>query len=84
METLIAPCPRISAWLDELKCSAEASSRLNVNLQTLSSWNTLWVQLNTQLISQAVKLIQGQLEQGKATESLYVRGSSLDTPTLHN
>lgn len=40
-ETLIALCARMSVWLDELNYSAEASSRRNLNLQTLSSSDTV-------------------------------------------
>lgn len=76
METLVASCPRISAWLSELKCSADTRSRLDLDLQRLSFSDRSWVVLNTQLTMQAVKLIQGELSQGKAMESLYVKISS--------
>ena len=76
METLVASGPRISAWLSELKCSADTRSRLDLDLQRLSFSDKSWVVLNTQLTMQAVKLIKGELSQGKSMESLYVKGSS--------
>ncbi|CAF9928127.1 MAG: hypothetical protein ALECFALPRED_003962 [Alectoria fallacina] len=76
METLIAPCPRINVWLDELKCSADMRSRLDLDLQRLSSSDRSWVLLNTQLTVETTRLIRCKLSQGKATESLYVKESS--------
>ena len=76
METLIVPCPRISTWLDELKCAADAGSQVDINLEKLSSSDRSWVFKNTQLTLQAVKMIRAELSKGKATESLYVKGSS--------
>lgn len=72
METLIAPCPRINVWLDELRCSTDMRNRLDLDLQKLSSSDRSWVLLNTQLTIEAEKLIRRELSQGKATESLYV------------
>ena len=72
METLIASCPRINVWLDELKCSTDMRSRLDLDLQKLSSSDRSWVLLNTQLTIEAERLIRRELSQGRATESLYV------------
>lgn len=76
MESLIVPCPRISAWLDELRDPAVSKEQLDVRLRNLSSSDRSWVLLNTQLAVQAAKLIRQNLSQGKTTESLYVKGSS--------
>ena len=76
MQTLIAPCPRINVWLEELKSSPDMRSRRDLDLQGLSSSDRSWVLLNTQLTVAAEKLIRGELSQGKATESLYVKESS--------
>ena len=76
MESLIAPCPRISAWLNGLKCPKSAREQVDDDLQRLSSSDRSWVLLNTQLTVQAVDIIRRELSKGKTTESLYVRGSN--------
>lgn len=76
MDSLIVPCPRIAAWLDELKDPADSKEDLDIRLQKLSSSDKSWVLRNTQLAVQAARLIRQKLSQGKATESLYVRRSS--------
>ena len=76
METLIAPCPRINVWLDELKRSTDMRGRRDLDLQSLSLSDRSWVLLNTQLTVEAERLIRRELSQGKATESLYVRERS--------
>jgi len=76
METLIAPCPRISVWLDSLKCPAAMRGRLDCKVQGLSSSDRSWVLLNTQLTLEAERLIRRKLSKGKATESLYVKDDS--------
>ena len=75
MDSLIAPCPRISAWLYEFKCSASAREETDNNLQRLSSSDRSWVLLNTQLTVQAVNMIREELSRGKTMESLYVKGN---------
>lgn len=76
METLIAPCPRISAWLDEMNSTEESRRELDLNLQRLSSTDRSWVMFNSQLALQSVRLIRDELSRGKAMESLYESGSS--------
>ncbi|CAF9942774.1 hypothetical protein IMSHALPRED_004725 [Imshaugia aleurites] len=74
MESVMAPCPRVNVWLTELKRPADMQGRLNIDRQGLSSSDCEWVLLNTQLTLQAETLIRKELSQGKATESLYVKG----------
>ena len=74
MESVIAPCPRISVWLTELKRPTGMRGRLDVGRQGLNSSDCEWVLLNTQLTLQADTLIRKELSQGKTTESLYVKG----------
>ncbi|KAI4264658.1 MAG: hypothetical protein L6R42_000244 [Xanthoria sp. 1 TBL-2021] len=74
METLIAPCPRISAWFNGLDSSVDPMTRQD--LGALSSSDRSWVLLNTQLAIEAEKLIRRELRNGKATESLHVKGGS--------
>ena len=76
MESLIAPCPRISVWLAELKRPADQRGQLDVDPQGLSPSDCAWVALNTQLTLQAETLIRKELSRGKATESLYVKGKT--------
>ena len=76
MKTLIAPVPRIKAWLDELKCSPDMRARLDLDEQKLSSSDRSWVLLNAQLTIEAERLVRRELSQGKTTESLYVKVSS--------
>lgn len=76
IDTLLAPCPRVKVWLDELKCAAELRRRLDSDLQCLSSSDRSWVLLNSQLATEAARLIQHKLSQGKMTESLYVKEGS--------
>ena len=73
MKSLIVPCPRIKVWLDELKCSAEMRTQVDLDMQILSSSDRSWVLLNSQLAIQAARLIREKLNQGKAPESLYVK-----------
>lgn len=75
METLIAPCPRITVWLDSLNSLTDRQGQLDLDLQGLSSSDRTWVSLNTQLTLEAGRLIRRKLSQGKATESLYVKGN---------
>lgn len=75
METLIAPCPRISVWLNKLKRSADTQDQTKFD-QGLSSSDQAWVSLNTQLTIEAEKLIRQVLHAGKMTESLYIRDNS--------
>lgn len=75
METLIAPCPRITVWLASLNSPTDSQGLRDLNLQSLSSSDRSWVLLNTQLTLQAGQLIRRELSQGKATESLYVKGN---------
>ena len=74
METLIAPCPRISSWLDGLSTRVDPSVRRD--LGALSSSDRTWVVLNTQLTIEAERLIRHELKEGRATESLYVKENS--------
>ncbi|KAL8855845.1 MAG: hypothetical protein Q9178_007529 [Gyalolechia marmorata] len=74
MQTLIAPCPRISTWLNGLNISVDPMTRHD--LGALSSSDRSWVLLNTQLAIEAEKIIRRELKNGKATESLYVKGDS--------
>ena len=74
MESVMAPCPRISVWLTELKRSADMRGGLDVDRQGLNPSDCAWVPLNTQLTLQAETLIRTELSQGKTTESLYVKG----------
>lgn len=74
METLITPCPWISAWLNGLNHSVNPIARHDVGV--LSSSDRSWVTLNTQLATEAEKLIRHKLRGWKATESLYVKGVS--------
>ena len=76
MDALIVPCPRISVWLDGLRCSADERSHMEISMQKLSSSDRSWVIHNTQLTDQAVRKIREELSQGKATESLYLKSSS--------
>ncbi|KAI4198356.1 MAG: hypothetical protein LQ346_002780 [Caloplaca aetnensis] len=73
MESLIAPCPRISAWLNGLDPSVNPMTRQD--LGALSSSDRSWVLLNTQLATEAEKVIRRELQLGKAVESLNVKGS---------
>lgn len=72
METLIAPCPRISAWLHGLSSSGHPVNRQD--LTELSPSGRSWVSLNIQLATEAEKIIRRKLKKGKATESLYAKG----------
>ena len=74
MESLIAPCPRISVWLTEIKRSADMRGRLDVDQPGLSPSDRAWVALNTELTLQAETLIRKELSQIKTTESLYMKG----------
>lgn len=75
MDTLLAPCPRIKVWLDEMKCAADVRGQLDLDMKVLSSSDRAWVLLNAQLAIEAGRLIRRTLSQGKTTESLYVRES---------
>ncbi len=75
MDSLVVPCPRIAAWLDELKDPAGSKEELDGKFQHLSSSDRSWVVLNTQLAVQAARLIREKLSQGKGTESLCLNGS---------
>lgn len=75
-DTLLAPCPRIKVWLDELKCTTDMRKRVASDLQALSSSDRSWVLLNSQLAIEAARLIRRGLSQGKTTESLYIKESS--------
>ena len=76
IDTLLAPCPRIKVWLDELKCAALMRSRVNSDLQALSPSDRSWVLLNSQLAIEAARLIRRKLSGGKTMESLYCKESS--------
>ena len=76
MDTLIVPCPRIAAWLDELKDPSRSQEELDNRLQRLSSSDRSWVQRNTQLAAKAAEIIRQNLRQGRTTESLSVRQKS--------
>ena len=76
IDALLAPCPRIKVWLDELRCAADMRSRVDSDLQALSSSDRSWVLLNSQLAIEAARLIRPRLSQGKTTESLYINESS--------
>lgn len=75
MDTLLAPCPRIKVWLDEMKCAADVKGQVDLDMKVLSSSDRAWVLLNAQLAIEAGRLIRRKLSQGKTTESLYVRES---------
>ena len=75
MDTLLMPCPRIKAWLDELKGATEIRDRPNPALQALSPSDRSWVLLNSQLAVQAARLIRQKMSQGKTAESLYIKES---------
>ncbi|KAL8992111.1 MAG: hypothetical protein Q9169_007363 [Polycauliona sp. 2 TL-2023] len=72
METLIAPCPRIKAWLNGLNPSV--APMVPQDLEALSSSDRSWVILNTHLATEAERMIRHELRKGQATESLDVRG----------
>ncbi|KAI4250099.1 MAG: hypothetical protein L6R40_000271 [Gallowayella cf. fulva] len=72
MGSLVTPCPRISAWLGELKRPAYMRGQLEVYQQGLSPSDRSWVLLNTELTIQAETVIRKALSQGKTSESLYV------------
>ena len=76
VDSLLAPCPRIKVWLDELKCAADMRIQLDSDLKALSSSDRSWVLLNSQLTIEAARLIRRKLRQGKRTESLYIKESS--------
>ena len=73
MTSLIVPCPRITVWLDELKCNAEMRAQVDRDTRRLSSSDRAWVLLNSQLAIQAGRLIGAKLSEGKTTESLYLK-----------
>jgi hypothetical protein len=61
MDTLLAPCPRIKVWVDELKCDAHEFPRSVESLQTLSPTDRSWVLLNSQLAIEAARTISHEL-----------------------
>ena len=76
IDALLAPCPRVKVWLDELKCAATMRSGVNSGLQALSPSDRSWVLLNSQLTIEAARLIQRKISGEKTTESLYPKESS--------
>ncbi|KAL8998217.1 MAG: hypothetical protein Q9169_002702 [Polycauliona sp. 2 TL-2023] len=68
-ETLLVSCPRRNVWLDELKCVAHMRRQLGQAMQNLSPSDRSWVLLNTQLAVEASRIIRGELDRGKTTES---------------
>ena len=72
MDTLLAPCPRIQVWVDELKCTAGTRPQLDRDLLALSSSDRSWVLLNSQLAIEAARLISRKLTHEKATKNLGV------------
>ena len=75
IDTLVTPCPRIEAWLDQLSCDKHNGHLIKSDLQALSPSDRSWVSLNTQLTLQAANLIRQQLKQGVAAESLSAKGN---------
>ena len=61
IDTLLAPCPRIKVWIDELKCDAREFSHSVNSLQTLSPTDRSWVLLNSQLAIEAARMISHEL-----------------------
>ena len=71
MDTLLAPCPRLKVWLDELKCTAQMRAKLDRDYEELSPSDRAWVLLNSQLAVEASRLIIRKLIQEKATEDMH-------------
>ena len=71
MNTLLAPCPRLKVWLDELKCTAETRTKLDRDHKKLSPSDRAWVLLNSQLAIEASRLIMRELAHEKAMEDVH-------------
>ena len=76
MDSLLTPCPRITAWLDRLNCATGTGGRAEFDVQALCSSDRSWVLLNSQLAIEAARLIRSKLSQGKSVESLYIKEGS--------
>ena len=71
MNTLLAPCPRLKVWLDELKCTADMRTKLDRDHKKLSPSDRAWVLLNSQLAIEASRLIMRELAHEKAMEDVH-------------
>ena len=71
MDTLLAPCPRLKIWLDELKCTAQMRAKLDRDYEKLSPSDRAWVLLNSQLAIEASRLIMRKLIHEKAMEDVH-------------
>ena len=76
IDALLAPCPRVKVWLDELKCATNTRSRVSSGMQALSPSDRSLVLLNSQLSIEAARLIQREFSGEKTAESLYLKESS--------
>lgn len=75
MDTLLAPCPRLKVWIDELKCTAEMRTKLDRDYERLSPSDRVWVLLNSQLAIEASRIIMRKLIHERAMEDLHGQSS---------